>query len=287
MVYSDTTRDVTLESLTLLSQTELDCLRVVLVEPRNPLNIGAAARAMSNFGFRQLRVVMPYEKAFREARSAVGAADILTEAQEFGSVAEAVADCTLVIGATAARRRELRHPVLRVEQAAPLLREHILQRPAALLFGTEKYGLSRDDLSFCHSLMTIETPGTNPSLNLGQAVAVCLHEMVREASDRAGTGVPKETAEEAKEIEPEDKLEPASSGEVERVTEVLFDVLRDTRYWNPGSGATTEQKVRRLVRRLNLSAEDAEVVLGMLRQILWKIRLGGKKVVGDRPPGNV
>src|SRR5882757_9932369 len=72
----------------------LDHLRVVLVDARNPLNIGAAARAMSNFGVLGLRVVNPYEVAFREARSAMGAAKMLAKAEEFRTVAEAVADCS-------------------------------------------------------------------------------------------------------------------------------------------------------------------------------------------------
>src|SRR6266404_7904189 len=79
-----------------------DNLRVVLVSSRNPLNIGAAARAMSNFGFSRLRVVNPYDRAFREARSAVGAAAaVLAGAEEYTNLAEAVADCTLVVGTTA------------------------------------------------------------------------------------------------------------------------------------------------------------------------------------------
>src|SRR5437016_895147 len=90
---------------------EFDRLRVVLVRTRNPLNIGAAARAMSNFGFMHLRVVNPYETAFREARSAVGASPLLAGAEQYPSVAEAVADCTLVVGTTAAGNRELHHPL--------------------------------------------------------------------------------------------------------------------------------------------------------------------------------
>src|ERR1019366_5316118 len=87
----------------------LDNLRVVLVATRNPLNIGAAARAMSNFGVRRLRVVNPYEAA-----SAVGAAGLLARAEQYGSVAEAVADCRLVVGTTAAGRRELQHRLRRL-----------------------------------------------------------------------------------------------------------------------------------------------------------------------------
>ena len=103
------------ESAFLPVPAEFDRLRVVLVATRNPLNIGAAARAMSNFGFLRLRVVIPYEAAFREARSAVGASALLSNAEEYKSVAEAVADCTLVVGTTAVRHRELQHPLRRLE----------------------------------------------------------------------------------------------------------------------------------------------------------------------------
>src|SRR5208283_535354 len=96
----------------------LDNLCVVLVATRNPLNLGAAARAMSNFGFARLRVVNPYEVAFREARSAVGASGLLANAEEHKSVAEAVADCALVVGTTAVRHRELQHPLPRLEHGA-------------------------------------------------------------------------------------------------------------------------------------------------------------------------
>ena len=109
---------------------ELDNLRVVLVSTRNPLNIGAAARAMSNFGFGHLRVVTPYERAYREARSAVGAAPVLAKAEEFDSVAEAVGDCRLVVGTTAVGHRELHHPLRRLEDGAKIIRK-MLARGAA------------------------------------------------------------------------------------------------------------------------------------------------------------
>src|SRR5438132_7268649 len=123
-----------------------DRLRVILVAPRNPLNIGAAARAMSNFGFLHLRVVNPYELAFREARSAVGAEPLLARAEEFKTVAEAIADCTLVVGTTAVGRRQPQHPVRRLEPAAPFIRKRLATSPVALLFGSEKPGLPNEDL---------------------------------------------------------------------------------------------------------------------------------------------
>ena len=105
---------------------DLDNLRVVLVAVRNPLNIGAAARAMSNFGVQQLRVVNPYEVAFREARSAVGASGLLAQAEQYETVAEAVADCRLVVGTTAAgARRELQHRLQRLDEGARAIKRQL------------------------------------------------------------------------------------------------------------------------------------------------------------------
>jgi TrmH family RNA methyltransferase len=136
----------------LSASLELDRLRIVLVSSRNPLNIGAAARAMSNFGFSRLRVVNPYEKAFRQAVSAVGATDLLASAEEYENVADAVADCTLVVGTTAVRHREVQHPLRRLEYGGRLIRKHMASGKIAILFGSERYGLSKDDLSHCHWL---------------------------------------------------------------------------------------------------------------------------------------
>src|SRR5215467_6419185 len=116
-------------------------LAVVLVSTRNPLNIGAAARAMANFGFADLRVVNPYDVAFREARSAVGAAPLLAAAREYKSVASAIADCTLVVGTTSLGHRGLQHPLRRLEYGAKLIRTAMVRAQVALLFGSEKFGL--------------------------------------------------------------------------------------------------------------------------------------------------
>ena len=232
---------------------ELDRLCVVLVSTRNPLNLGAAARAMSNFSFSRLRVVSPYAEAFREARSAVGAAEVLARTEEYKSVAEAVADCRLVVGTTAARNRELQHPLKRLEHGARLIRKQLASGRVALLFGSEKRGLSNRDLSHCHWLLRVPTREEHVSMNLGQAVAVCLYELVRDT----------------KALRPE-KVQSAPAAEVERVTATLLDALRTSGYLK--TGAAAEEKVRRLVRRLDLRAEDSDVWLGMLRQILWKLR---------------
>ena len=234
-------------------------LRVVLVGTRNPLNIGAAARAMSNFGFLQLRVVNPYEVAFREARSAVGAAPLLAAAEEYRTVAEAVADCHLVVGTTAVRNRELQHSVRRLEYGARVIRQQLSRGRVALLFGTEKTGLSNDDLCHCHWLMRIATREQHISMNLGQAVAVCLYELARDA--RPAKVPAKQPPERS-----------ATAGEMERISTVLLEALQLSGYTKPKTRTSTEERVRRMVRRLNLSSADSELWLGMLRQMLWKIR---------------
>src|SRR5215470_8979578 len=152
---------------------------IVLANTRNPLNIGAAARAMSNFGFDDLRLVQPFEPSFREARSAVGAAEILKSARVFGDLAAAVSDCSLVVGTTAGRGRELQHEMRPLGQAAGLLRRQAARGRVALLFGSEKRGLSNRDFSHCHLLLRIPTREEHGSMNLGQAVAVCLYELRR------------------------------------------------------------------------------------------------------------
>ena len=230
-----------------------------MVRTRNPLNIGAAARAMSNFGFMHLRVVNPYEPAFREARSAVGAASLLASAEQYQSVAEAVADCTLVVGTTAVGHRELHHPLRRLEDGRKLINKELRLGRVALLFGSEKVGLSNQDFSHCHWLMRIPTREEHSSMNLGQAVAVCLYELARGFANESMNAV--RTS----------KKQPlASAGEIERITVLLLESLRASGYLSSNSKSASEARIRRLVRRLNLPADDAELWLGIFRQIAWK-----------------
>ena len=221
---------------------------MVLVAPRNPLNIGAAARAMSNFGFSHLRLVNPYQVAFQEARSAVHAHKILREAREFPTLSEAIADCTLVVGTTSLGHRELQHTLRPLEYAGKLIRKRLASAPVALLFGSEKFGLSNEDLTSCHWLLRV---GTQGSMNLGQAVAVCLYELVRNP-------VPPKP----------DQRKPATAQELDRLTGLLTNVLEESGYVHT-EGA--DSKIRRLVRRLNLAGHDAQIWLGMIRQIEWKL----------------
>ena len=237
-----------------LPLSNLDHLVVVLVRPRNPLNIGAAARAMSNFGCNTLRVVNPYKLAFREARSAVGGAPVLKHAEECKNVAEAIGDCSLVVGTTAVGDRSLTVPLKTLdERSAAPFRE---AGKAALLFGSEKTGLSNDDFSHCHWLMTIPTHQQNISMNLGQAVAVCLYELAKSAASES-SGTPTDMAD---------------SAQTEQITECLMESLRISGYVKPGTDQMFEKKARQLILRMKLGSYDAKLLLGMVRQILWKLK---------------
>jgi TrmH family RNA methyltransferase len=237
---------------------ELGRLSVVLVAPRNPLNIGAAARAMSNFGFQTLRLVNPYAPSFREARSAVGASEILANATRHKTVPEAVEDCTLVVGTTAVRNRDLQHAIRRPEYGARLIRRQLGASNVAILFGSEKFGLSNEALSHCHWLIRIPTCEENISMNLGQAVAVCLYELIRDSKrERAAS-----------------QLAPATAEELERITALLLDALQTSGFLDRRRVSDADERIRRLVRRLRLPQRDSVIWLGMLRQMLWKMKQG-------------
>lgn len=230
---------------------------VILVSPRNPLNIGAAARAMSNFGFFDLRLVNAYRVAVDEARSGVNADAVLTAAREFTSVAEAVADCHLTVGTTAMGPREAPLPCHGLEVAGRTIRR--ARGRVAILFGSEKYGLSNDDMSHCHWLLRIPTRGEHRSMNLGQAVAVTLFELIRNGRAPATqVGAPSG----------------AEAGSEDRVLQYLLDSLTESGYVRPPVDASQTLKLRRLIRRMGMSERDAVMWQGMLRQILWKLRQG-------------
>jgi TrmH family RNA methyltransferase len=265
----------------------MENLRVVLVAVRNSLNIGAVARAMSNFGAMQLRVVNPYEEAWREAKSAVGATDLLARAEECATVAKAVADCSLVVGTTAVGNREVRQPLWSLPEAGPVIRERLEKSKVALLFGSEKWGLSNESLSYCHWLLRIPTREEHRSMNLGQAVAVCLYELRRERSvtetgrgERVEGSKLKIQGRRKKRRVAAESVEgrvPAKMETVERIGEAWLRALEESGYVAPRGKATAEEKLRRMLRRFALREGDAEVFLGMVKKVLWKMEEGGNE----------
>jgi TrmH family RNA methyltransferase len=251
-----------------LTPAEQDRLHVVLVNSRNPLNIGAAARAMSNFGFPHLRVVHPYAVAFQEAKSAVNAKPLLAAAQQYEQLPEAIADCALVVGTTAGARSGLDEPLSSLEAVAEVIRARLRSGShVAVLFGSEKVGLSNHDLSFCQLLLRIPTRTEHPSMNLGQAVAIVLYELIRQTA-------PDATNEADAAAAPEQSLAAplATAGEKERLIALLLEALSFNDYAHRASPSTMENKVRRLVRHLSLTPSDLHHWLGLLRQLLWKLR---------------
>jgi tRNA/rRNA methyltransferase len=226
--------------------------------------MGAAARAMSNFGFTDLRVVRPYEAAFRDARSAVGAIDLLQSAREFVNVADAVSDCSLVVGTSAGTlHRDAQHEIHRLETAAPLIQQSLAQDTAqktAILFGSEKFGLSNDDLSHCHWLLRIPARPEHSSMNLGQAVAVCLYELIRNTEAEAAIPPPAVL------------IQCATMEQQELITQVAMEVLDISGYLEKHPRANMHAELRRMILRLQINSKDSKALLGMLRQALWKIR---------------
>jgi TrmH family RNA methyltransferase len=257
----------------MLTDAEFDRVCLVLVRARNPSNIGAVARAMHDFGFRRLRVVNEFPVPFEAARSAVDASAVLADAVGYASVAEAVADCTLVVGTTAVGERDLQHRLLPAAEAAVRVREEVRRcvdadggtARVALLFGSEKTGLSNEELSHCHWLLTIpmyEHEGLrHPSMNLGQAVAVCLYELVRDEAERGGISESNGRT-----------FALADSAALERTTALLREVLEETEYTRRHAANSDPAQVRRLVRRMGLDVVDAPVWTGILRQVVWKLR---------------
>jgi len=242
----------------LLSEDQRGCIEVVLARPRNPLNIGAAARAMANFGFARLTVVAPFAPTWREARSAVGAPEVLAAAVETATLAEAVAGCTLVAGTGTLVYRKPEQRVVALPGLGPMvLRELECGGRVAVVFGPEKHGLTREDLSYCHALVEIPTDAAQPSMNLGQAVAVCLYEL--------GARVEAQPFKDA-------EIVAAASGELDRLAGVVEEAMTAAGYSPARMRGANGHDLRLLLRRLGPTQRETRRILGLFRRILWRLK---------------
>jgi tRNA/rRNA methyltransferase len=246
-----------------LPEAQHDSLAVVLVSPRNPLNIGAVARAMANFGLRRLSVVAPFEPTWRETRSAIGAPVLLATAVESATLAEAVANCTLVVGTGTLTHRKPEQPVVPLPDLAPRVsRELASGGRVAMVFGSEKHGLTREDLSYCHLLVEIPTDPLQPSMNLGQAVAVCLYELIRSAV----------SAPEPPPATPVSSTTSATtSGRLDLLAGVIEETMQAAGYSPRTMQSANRHDLRLLFHRLSLSVHDTRRILGLFRRILWRL----------------
>jgi tRNA (cytidine32/uridine32-2'-O)-methyltransferase len=276
----------------MLSAAARSRLTIVLVGARNPANIGATARALHDFGFSDLRIANefapPLEAAQLEAtKSAVSAQHILASARRYDTLLEAIADCTFIAGTTAIGERELTQPVLPLRAAAPLILAALStssetqgapcpdsrtwddstqisaepQPRVALLFGSEKTGLTNEHLSHCSLLTTIPLFAPDQerhlSMNLGQSVAVCLYELTR-AGFEGARDLP--VLHEA----------PATEQDRERLTQLLLDVMQSSGYTRRYPHNAALPFVRRLARQLGRTHREAMTWMGILRQILFR-----------------
>jgi TrmH family RNA methyltransferase len=246
----------------MLTQAQRDRIEVILVSPRNPLNIGATARAMANFGFPHLSVVAAYEPHWREARSAVGAPELLAGAREYTTTPEAIAKNTLVFGTGTLTYRKPDQPVIQLPQLGPLVQQELDRNGRiAILFGSEKRGLSRNDLSWCHALVEIPTDPRQPSMNLGQAAAVCLYELACGCTRTTTAPTPQPPA--------------IDSATLDRLTHLIEETMLAAHY-SPGSmRETNRHDLRVLLRRLNFSPLDARRIFGLFRRILNQLQSQG------------
>jgi TrmH family RNA methyltransferase len=260
----------------LLTPAQAARVDVVLVSPRNPLNIGAAARAMANFGFQRLSIVAPFAQNWMEAKSAVGAPDLLRDAKVYETLAEAVAHCTLVLGTGSLDRRRPVQSVLGLPGAAAQIRRALVSADAkessnhvALVFGSEKHGLTSDDLSWCQTLIVIETHDDQPSMNLGQAVAVCLYEISR---------TPDTTGETESQESVTSSTTNADSGQLDRLANLIEETMEAVNYSTRGMRSANGQALRVLLRRLMPNEPDLRRMMGLFRRILWQFGKGSGKV---------
>jgi len=159
--------------------------RIILVKPRNPDNIGAAARAMANFGLRELALVNAFDSDWAEAErnwrkeasvAAIDSMEIIDSARLYGSIPEAAEGCGLLLGTSSLHRVVPERDVLLLDQAAAYAQARGAEK-VGLIFGSEKTGLTKEDLSFCSAIVNIPTRENQPSMNLGQAVAVAAYEL--------------------------------------------------------------------------------------------------------------
>lgn len=229
-------------------------IRIVLVEPTHPGNIGAVARAMKVMGLEQLCLVnpklFPHEEATARATQAV---DILEKARVVQTFDEAISDCVLVLG-TSARVRALSCPMLNARAAAPLALQEAVDSPVAILFGREKSGLSNDELQRCHYHIEIPTNPEYSSLNIAAAVQIVCYEL-RMALGGVNTAATKQAD------------EFATAEEVEGFYTHLEKVLFEINYINPAIPDQVMKRLRRLFSRARLEKLELNILRGILTAV--------------------
>jgi tRNA/rRNA methyltransferase len=234
----------------MIPTNSLDNVRIVLVHPTHPGNIGASARAMKTMGLSSLVLVNPKRFPDREAEAlASGALDVLAEARVCASLDEALSG-TVLAAALSARQRELSHTAYHAKEAAGIVLEQARQHPVALVFGGEISGLSNEEIIKCQMLVHIPANPEYDSLNLAAAVQVMCYELRLALENPA----------------PEPSgFEAASFEEVELFYRHLEKIMVSTGYLNPDQPKRLMERLRRLFARARLEKEEVNILRGVLK----------------------
>lgn len=232
-------------------------VKIILVRPRNPLNIGAAARAMGNFGLRDLRIVNPYEPVWQEAVTAVHTQDILAQAQVFDTLDNAVKDCHLVIATTALKNRKPFQKIVSLPQINSFLADWE-GKDIAIVFGPEKTGLTAAEISAAHAVLNIPTSAEVPSINLAQAVILCCYELGKNK------------------VKPKKQYGPAipTAQEFALVQSELQKLMDKLDFPPTLNGALRLEKMQEISAKMALSRQNLFFVNTLIKQINKKLNTG-------------
>lgn len=266
----------------------LEQIRIVLVEPAGPLNVGAIARVMKNFGLRQLVLVNPQcDPLSPEARLlAVHAADLLEAALQVATLSEALTGCQRAVATTGRDRTTLPIRLESPQDCLPWLRSPLFDGTlptAALIFGREDSGLTNAELNLAQRFVQIPTSEDYASMNLAQAVAVCCYELaagLQSAIRHPPSGRDK-SIDNGREGESNSLAYAAPAASLD-ILEAYFNqleaLLLDIGYLYPHTAASRMEKLRRLFLRAQLSEPEVVMLRGVLSQMKWAIGRGSDEI---------
>lgn len=232
----------------------LENICVILVEPQGPRNIGSVCRAMLNFGLADLRLVNPQtDHTVHEARQmAVNATSVLERARLFTSLEAALSDCTLSYGTTR-RFGKYREDLIHPDEAARQLLPHAVNGRVAMVFGREDKGLHTAELDLCQRFVTIPTDEQLPSMNLAQAVLICLYEISKARGDLSGLS--------------HGRKQLASGKSMEGMFRHMKQTLADVGFLNPQNPDHILRAFRRIFGRAGLSEREVRILQGLWSQM--------------------
>ena len=246
----------------MIQAVPLEAIRIVLVEPSHPGNIGAVARAMKNMALAELVLVRPKAFPHPEATArASGADDVLQRTKVVESVTEAVADAGFV-AATTSRPRDQNFRALDLHDAATRIFEMGARGPAAVLFGAERTGLTNEELALAHLLIRIPANPEYPSLNLAMAVQLICYELFRAAGSPASMRPLSEAP-----------VPLAPGAEMERFYAHLQQVMDEVDFKDRTTGGThLMTRIRRLFQRCEMDQNEVNILRGILTSVQQKRR---------------